>query len=184
MEQATWTQIKQAWDDWWKEREVFVRMEKVYFDAPSEPLYEKMVAQVLSTEGEKRENALALLSSSAELKNAYASQAVQEGDDVISEVRKTTTIALVGGPLLALMIGITFAISITRPLARGIALAETVAAGDLSVSYGEKTPRLYCATKGTRLDKERRCRAARQMRVDPSGSVCRSWSQTAGSCLD
>jgi len=130
-EQALWAEFKPAWNDWWKEHGVFVQMEKSYRAAPSEPLHERMVEQILGVEGAKREYALDILSSSVELKNAYALQAAQNGEDVIAEVRKSAAIALIAGPLLAIMIGISFAISITRPLARGIVLAELVAAGDL-----------------------------------------------------
>ncbi len=130
-EQALWAELKPAWDDWWKEHEVFVTMEKSFRDSPSQALHEKMVMQVLGVEGAKREHALEILSSSVELKNAYALQAAQNGEVVIADVRKAAAVALVVGPLLAILIGISFAISITRPLARGIALAELVAAGDL-----------------------------------------------------
>jgi len=137
-EQALWAEFEPAWNDWWKEHGVFVQMEKSYRAAPSEPLHERMVEQVLGVEGAKREYALDLLSSSVELKNAYALQAAQNGEDVIAEVRKSAAIALVAGPLLAIMIGISFAISITRPLARGIVLAELVAAGDLGQEINRK----------------------------------------------
>jgi len=130
-EQALWAELKPAWDDWWGEHEAFVQLEKSYRAAPSDALHQKMVTQVLGVEGAKREYALGILSSSAELKNGYASRAAQDGDDVITQVRKATVTVLAAGPLLALMIGVSLAISITRPLARGIALAELVAAGDL-----------------------------------------------------
>ncbi|MGO9412413.1 MAG: methyl-accepting chemotaxis protein [Spirochaetia bacterium] len=130
-EQALWAEFKPVWEDWWKEHETFVEMEKSYRAAPSEALHERMVEQVLGVEGAKREYALSVLSTCVELKNGYAFQAAQNGEDVIAQVRKATAVALVAGPLLAILVAVSFALSITRPLARGIALAELVAAGDL-----------------------------------------------------
>ncbi len=151
-EQALWAEFKPAWDDWWKEHETFVQMEKSYRAAPSKALHERMVEQVLRVEGAERENALGILSSSVELKNGYAFQAAQNGEDVIAEVREATEVALVAGPLLAMIIGISFAISITRPLARGIALAELVAAGDLGqeikANRGDEVGKLARALNG------------------------------------
>ncbi len=130
-EQALWAEFKPVWEDWWNEHEAFVQMEKSYRATPSEALREKMVQQVLGVEGAKREYALSVLSSIVELKNGYAFQAAQNGEDLITQVRRATAVALAAGPLLAILIAVSFAISITRPLARGIALAELVAAGDL-----------------------------------------------------
>jgi hypothetical protein len=52
-----------AWDDWWKEHQAFVELEKTFHDSPSAGLHEKMVEPVLGVEGAKREYALSVLSS-------------------------------------------------------------------------------------------------------------------------
>jgi methyl-accepting chemotaxis protein len=55
----------------------------------------------------------------------------RDSEDVTVRVRTATLTAFLVGPFLAVVIGTLFAVSMTRPLTRGIALAEKVAEGDL-----------------------------------------------------
>ena len=131
-EDLLWSQFLRAWDQWWKEHLRFVDLEKAYRSAPSDLLYGQMTAEARDVEAAQYDAAREALSSNDALKEAYAVMADRAGDELSANVRMVASVGLVAGPLLALLFGVCFALSITRPLAQGIAFAEIVAGGDFS----------------------------------------------------
>lgn len=129
-EAVLWALFTSAWDDWWKGHTSFLDLEKSYRETGTEAVYSQMVATLsLNTQFD---TALQTLANNATLLNGYAVQAIETGDDVSAQVRLVAEVGLLAGPLLAILFSILLSLSITRPLVRGIAFAQTVAGGDFS----------------------------------------------------
>jgi methyl-accepting chemotaxis protein len=73
-----------------------------------------------------------LLEKGTELGLKGAGEAIANSEAASARIRLISTICLVAGPVLALLLGTLLAFSITRPLSRGVAFARLVASGDFS----------------------------------------------------
>jgi methyl-accepting chemotaxis protein len=134
-EAALWKRFKDTWGDWWKEHDAFLEMEKQYHAAPSDKLYQQMVDQVFVQEQLPFDAELKILSDLELLQYQYTALTVKEGDSTSAQVRRVTLAGLLVGPVLALLFGVLLALSISRPLKRGVAFAERVAGGDLTQRF-------------------------------------------------
>ena len=129
---ALWDQFKASWDAWWREHEGFVEREKAFRMAPSDARYEQLAASARDVEAPLFDAAFQILSASAELHGGYASLAVRTGDEISMRVQRVSETGLIAGPLVALLLSLFLSFSVTRPLARGIAFAQNLAAGDFT----------------------------------------------------
>jgi len=137
-EAALWARFTTTWDEWWKEHEAFLVLEAQYHGAPSDDLYRRMMSQLFVAEQVPFDTAAKILSDIELLQHQYADAAVKTGEETSGQVRLFALAGLVTGPLLALLFGVLLALSISRPLTRGLAFAELVARGDLTQRFEMK----------------------------------------------
>jgi methyl-accepting chemotaxis protein len=71
-----------------------------------------------------------------EAKIAEAGVANANGDTIYASLRTWMTLLAVGGAIVAVVLGVLLARSITRPLGRAVTVANAIASGDLSQNLG------------------------------------------------
>ncbi len=138
-EKALWDRFNSTWDSWWNGHMAFEGLEKDHFSRPSDQLadlvYEQSISQTLDQESVPYETLTKILADIDLLQYQYAASAMDTGARISSQVRLATVVGFIVGPFLALLFGFLLAISISRPLARGVAFAEVVAKGDLTQRF-------------------------------------------------
>jgi len=136
-ESTLWKQFLLAMTAWWTDHEQFVRVAKYYDRSPSDGIYAQMLNQVKSYDQVSVDPVLKLLARSNDLQVKGAANAVVQAREASVRIRLISLVCLVAGPVLALILGILIALSITRPLARGVAFAQRVASGDLTTRLSD-----------------------------------------------
>lgn len=131
-EAQLWEQFVPAWDAWWKDHTTYVAMVHEYEKAPSDALYTQMVTFALVTEGVSFDKAQGLLRQVIQLQNDVGTQEVSRATLQASQVHLIAIVGMVAGPILALLLGIFLALSISRPVAKSVKFAELIASGDLT----------------------------------------------------
>jgi methyl-accepting chemotaxis protein len=138
-EKTLWDRFNSTWDSWWKEHLAFEGLEKDHFSKPSDQLadlvYDQSVSQTLDQAAVPYDTLTKILSDIDLLQYQYAAEAMNTGARISSRVRLVTVVGFIVGPFLALLFGFLIAVSISRPLARGVAFAEVVAKGDLTQRF-------------------------------------------------
>jgi methyl-accepting chemotaxis protein len=131
-EAQLWTQFVEAWNAWWKDHTSFVEMARQYDQTPSDSLYPQLVDFALVTEGVTFDRAQGLLKQLIQLQNDVGNQEVRNARVQAAQVHMIALVGMVAGPLLALLLGIFLALSISRPVGKSVKFAELIASGDLT----------------------------------------------------
>ena len=131
-EVENWNAFQAALGTWWKDHEEMVRIAKQYEAAPSDELFNQMFEQAKTKSNASIDPAQQLLEKgrAQEVKNADA--AVSSAVSASWQIRIVSWVCLIAGPVMAMVLGVLLAFSITRPLARAVAFARLVASGDFS----------------------------------------------------
>jgi methyl-accepting chemotaxis protein len=126
-----WNQLKAVFDTWWTAHGIFVRLAQAYWNNPSDAAYNDMKNQM-------PQNNQTFAPSSGLLHGLVATN-IQEADTAVRASRATglrvemTCVAgMCAGVILALILGVLLSLSIARPLAKGVAFARNVSAGDFT----------------------------------------------------
>ncbi|HET6486965.1 MAG TPA: methyl-accepting chemotaxis protein, partial [Spirochaetia bacterium] len=133
---ALWSQATVALDAYWKAHLAFMDLEKQYLQNPTDASYAKLDQHVSDVEDPLSQKVDDLFDQIVTLNHKEVAARVSELTATSARVRLIAVVGLVGGPLIALLLGVTLALSITRPIARGVGFAQTVAQGDLSQQLG------------------------------------------------
>ncbi len=135
-EKALWDRFNSTWDSWWKVHLAFEDLEKDHrarpFDQLADMVYDQTISQTLDQAAVPFDALTKILADIDLLQFQYAAAALSSGARATAQVRLATAAGFAAGPLLALLFGFLIAISISRPLAKGVAFAENVARGDLT----------------------------------------------------
>lgn len=131
-ERDLWSRAAAAESAWWKDHGAYVEMVKRYEQDPSEELYSALYVQGTEKNGTSFAAAEELIAQVIELNKKTASAAVAQAEATSSRVRSIAVAGLVAGPVVALLLGILLALSITRPIAKGVRFAQVIAEGDFS----------------------------------------------------
>jgi methyl-accepting chemotaxis protein len=131
-EAQLWEQFVPAWVAWWKDHEAFVVMSRNYEQAPTDDLYSQLVTWALVTEGVSFGKAQGLLQQVIQLQDDVGNKEVQSAKTQAAQVHVIAIAGMVAGPVLALLLGIFLAFSISRPVAKSVKFAQLIASGDLT----------------------------------------------------
>ncbi|HEY9593853.1 MAG TPA: methyl-accepting chemotaxis protein, partial [Spirochaetia bacterium] len=121
-----------AMTSWWSDHEQLVRISKAYDASPSADLYGQLLDQTATRNRAsiKQVKEPLELDNQVQVKGSRDALAASEG---ASRLTFLVSLALmIVGTIVALGLGVFISLSITRPLARGVAFARHVAAGDLT----------------------------------------------------
>jgi methyl-accepting chemotaxis protein len=130
-EQDILNRLTPAMDDWWKAHLVFMGLAQAYWANPSDDAYGAMEHQ-LSDLDKTFTASNDLLHHLVNVKDQEATVAVNNGSATSTRVTIVSLAGIGGGVALALVLGIMLALSIGRPLTRGVAFAAVVAGGDFT----------------------------------------------------
>ncbi|MFW5838069.1 MAG: methyl-accepting chemotaxis protein [Desulfovibrionaceae bacterium] len=109
-----------------------------YFDqlialaGEAEDLYAKMDRAAMVDAVEKQRAALGLLEKIVHINEEVAEAAVLHGEESAATARLEAIIGMIVGALLAVVLGYVLAVSITRPVLKGVTLAKHMSDGDLT----------------------------------------------------
>jgi methyl-accepting chemotaxis protein len=131
-EVENWKQFQAALSTWWGDHEELVRVAKEYEANPTDELFTRMFDQAKEKSNVSIDPAQQLLEKGHEMELKDANTAISNSDKASVRIRAISVVCQIGGPLLALLLGTLLAFSITRPLSKGVAFAQLVAAGDFS----------------------------------------------------
>jgi len=130
-EQNLWAQCKPAIDAWWNAHRDFAGLAQAYWSSPSDDAFNAMTNQM--PQNDKAFTASnSILHDLVKVNDQEANLAVQEGSATGARVEMVSVVGMGAGVVLALFLGIILALSISRPLAKGVAFAEIVAGGDFA----------------------------------------------------
>jgi methyl-accepting chemotaxis protein len=127
-----WKQFLLAMTDWWTNHEQFVRIAQVYDAGPSEDLYSQLFDQGMKNSKQSIDSARAALEKDNQLQVSGAATALTRASDASARMNLISLACLVVGPVLALLLGFLIALSITRPLSKGVTFAQLIANGDFT----------------------------------------------------
>ncbi|HUI70474.1 MAG TPA: methyl-accepting chemotaxis protein [Spirochaetia bacterium] len=136
-ESALWKQFLLAMTAWNTDHEQFVRLSQYNDSNPSDDIYNQMYDQAEKYSQVSIDPVLKLLEQDNDLQVKGAADAVALAKAAAARIRIISYACLVIGPIMALILGVLIALSITRPLARGVAFAKRVASGDLTTRLGD-----------------------------------------------
>ena len=129
-----WKELEPAWADWMKHHEKFMELERIHNAVKSEQSYNAMSNYALITLIEPYNKANNLLSRLVEINDRIAAESDLVAEKKINLVEMQLLIAILIGVLASMALAVIISRSITRPLAKGVKLAEAVATGDLTVT--------------------------------------------------
>jgi len=137
-EQDLWNQLKPALDSWWRADRDFITLVQAFqqslqnaFSNSSDDSYAAMSNQIFenrTTFGTSND----ILQKLLRVNDQQASMAVRHAAATGQLVELICAAGMGAGVLLALILGALLALSIARPLAKGVAFAEVVARGDFT----------------------------------------------------
>ena len=130
-EEALWQKLQQSLDAFWKSHQAFVDLAKAGGAARTADQDAQLNDQA-ATEDSQRIALGGILDQIIALENSRAASAVSAAESTSAWIRLIALIGLVAGPVLALLLGVALALSITRPVARSVAFAERISSGDLT----------------------------------------------------
>ncbi|HUI72505.1 MAG TPA: methyl-accepting chemotaxis protein, partial [Spirochaetia bacterium] len=131
-ESALWEKFLPALDAFWKAHLAFMDMEKSYHQTRTDDLYKQMTKQSIEVEDPQRDALGDILDQAIALNTKRAEAAVAAADATSARVRLIAVVGLIAGPLLALLLGLALALSVTRPIARSVEFAKRIESGDLT----------------------------------------------------
>jgi len=130
-EQNLWNQFKPVFDAWWKAHQDFASLAQAYWGSPSDEAYNAMANQ-LPQNNQAFAPANGLLHELVRVNIHEADLAVQQGRATGLRVELISVAGMCAGVILALLLGTFLALSIARPLGKGVAFAEIVSGGDFT----------------------------------------------------
>jgi methyl-accepting chemotaxis protein len=131
-EASLWKQLQAAFDAWWKDHETTVALARAYEGSPTDENYAKLTEWGLVTGMASFDAMDKILVDLVQFQKKEASATVAAATVQAAQVQLIAVIGMVAGTLIALLLGIFLALSISRPLAKGVKFAQTVAAGDFT----------------------------------------------------
>ena len=131
-EASLWKQFLPAFDEWWKGHETLVTLAKAYESSSSEDDYNKLTQWGLVGSMGAFDAVGKILAPLLELQKKEAMDTVRIAETLAARVHLIAIAGITAGPLIALLLGIVLALSITRPLVKGVKFAELVASGDFT----------------------------------------------------
>ncbi len=136
-ESQLWKQFLLAMTAWTTDHDQFVRLARNYDASPSDDIYGQMFDQAKKYSQVSIGPVLQLLAQDNDLQVKGAANAIAQAKSASARIRLVSFACLIMGPVLAFILGILLALSITRPLARGVAFAQRVASGDLTTRLSD-----------------------------------------------
>jgi methyl-accepting chemotaxis protein len=131
-EAELWKQFQSSWAAWWKDHQSFVALAKTYESSQKDADYNALTQWGLVTSMASFDAVGKALSPLIQNEKNEAEDTVVSGENVSMRVHIISLVGIIAGPLIALMLGIFLALSITRPLVKGVKFAQLVASGDFT----------------------------------------------------
>jgi methyl-accepting chemotaxis protein len=131
-EAALWKQFLPAFDAWWKDHGTLVTFARAYESSSSDENYNKLTEWGLQSGMASFDAVGKILTPLIELQKKEAVDTVAMAESLAIRVHVIALVGMIAGPLIALLLGIFLALSITRPLVKGVKFAELVASGDFT----------------------------------------------------
>jgi methyl-accepting chemotaxis protein len=131
-ENELWEKLVPALDSFWKAHLLFMNLEKQFEQTRSKELFARMKTLSIEVEDPLRDAVGEILDKEIALNRKKAADAVAQAEATSARVQTVAVIGLAAGPLVALLLGVLLALSITRPIAKGVAFAQRIAGGDLT----------------------------------------------------
>ncbi len=131
-EATLWKQFTPAWEAWWKDHETLVALVKGYESAPTDQNYGKLTQWGLDTSMASFNALEKIVTPLIQLQKKEAADGVAAAEATATRVRIIAIAGIVAGPLIAILLGIILALSITRPLVKSVKFAELVSSGDFT----------------------------------------------------
>ncbi len=98
----------------------------------AEELYAKMEEQAMVNAREKQQIALGLLEEIVHINEVVTAEEVVNAEAAASNASLTSIIGMIAGTIIAMLLGVILAKSITSPVLKGVFLAEKLSEGDLN----------------------------------------------------
>jgi methyl-accepting chemotaxis protein len=115
-EAATWKQFGPAWDAWWKDHLDYVRLARAYHSNPSDAGYDAMVHQALVTNGVSFDAANGLLNRVVAINQEVGATETTAAMSAAVAQQRWSLVALAGGVLLAIGLGLFISSALNRLL--------------------------------------------------------------------
>lgn len=131
-EATRWKRFMSEYQQWWSDHLKYVELAKAYEAAPTDRNMKAMFEWGLNTGMKSFDTASKDLGQMIQMQRAEAAATVTTASGEVDRVRLIAVSAMVAGPILAILLGIILALSISRPLVRSVKFAETIAAGDFT----------------------------------------------------
>jgi methyl-accepting chemotaxis protein len=129
-----WNTLKPTLVVWWKAHEDYLQIARAYWSRPTDAAYEAMEEQMKVNDARFDESRKIL--HDLVMQNSRAAEiAMREGKATTAQVQRVAVAGMAAGFVLSLVLGIALALSISRPLRKGVAFAELVAGGDLTRTF-------------------------------------------------
>jgi len=132
-EAVVWKEFLPAWNDWMKHHENFVALAKKYDTEKTSQAYNAMSDYALITIAEPYKKAEKLIMQLIAINEKVAEELNSKADEQSHTALLFLLIAILTGGVLSVVLGLIITRAITKPLAKGVKLAEAVALGDLTV---------------------------------------------------
>jgi methyl-accepting chemotaxis protein len=131
-EAELWKQFLSGFDAWWKNHQNFVTLAKAYDASLTDADYAALTQWGLVTSMASFDAVGKILAQLVQNEKREVEGTVVTADTLAGRVHLISLVGIIAGPLIALLLGILLALSITRPLVKGVKFAELVASGDFT----------------------------------------------------
>ena len=133
-EAFVWKEFILSWNEWWKHHEDFLVLAKKYNSNKTEKAYNEMSDYVLITIAEpftKTENSINKL---VTINNNLIVESKKISEEKSRQAILFLFVVMLIGALASIFLAIIISNAITKPLAKGVKLAEAIAKGDLTIA--------------------------------------------------
>ncbi len=132
-DRALWGRFKPLLDAWWETHKEFERLALAWqLDPQNDPLFSRLTTQGSEVTRRALEDALGVLHEDLGLYRSGSDVRVRRSAALSRQAIFFTLLGLAAGVIIAILLGLTTALGITRPLQTGVRFARRIAEGDLT----------------------------------------------------
>ena len=133
-EEIVWKEFILAWNDWWQHQEEFLVLAKKYSSDKTEKAYKEMSDYALITVVGPFTKAENLINSLIKINSKLTIESKKNAEESSRLAVTFLFVVMLIGALISIFLAIIISNAITRPLAKGVKLADAIAKGDLTVT--------------------------------------------------
>ena len=133
-EAIVWKEFVLAWNEWWKHHEDLLVLAKKYNSNKTEESYSEMSDYALITIAEPFVKTESLINKLITINNGLTIESKKIAEEKSLTAKMLLLVVMLMGALVSIFLAVIISNAITRPLAKGVKLAEAIAKGDLTIA--------------------------------------------------